>query len=125
MKKFKLVIRIVLIVYILLTILITIYYEDLINHGFLIWKKGMFSFLANMMVWGLIGGILILIEFSMENLKILSLKRKLNAKEAEVIQLKAQLYDQSTKSKELDAKSESDSPASVSETSESPGKDNT
>lgn len=73
------------------------------------------------MVWGFIGGILILIEFSFENLKILSLSRKLNAKEAEVIQLKAQLYDQQKSDTASEASSDRANLPVVEETKGSQG----
>ncbi len=94
MKKFRLIIRVVFIVFIVLSILIGANDEKLIKEGFsFLWSKGVFTFYENMKTWGLIGLIIITIQFTLEYIQIISLKRKLSAKEGEVLQLKAQLYD--------------------------------
>ncbi|MDA0194062.1 MAG: hypothetical protein O2887_03520 [Bacteroidetes bacterium] len=94
MKKFKLVVRIVFVLYISLSVLIGYNDEILIKEGFSIfWDRGIFNFYENMKYWGLFGIILIVLEFSMENLLIYRLKKENNVKEAEIIKLKAQMFD--------------------------------
>lgn len=109
MKRFRLIIRIIFVLYIGLTILIGANDETLIKEGFyFLWNKGVFTFYENMKTWGLVGMIIIIIQFSLENIQLISLKSKLSAKESEVLQLKAQLYDnQGTPAPDAQLQSES------------------
>ncbi len=94
MKKVKLVVRIIFVLYISLSVLIGYNDEILIKEGFSGFSGAdIFNFYENMKYWGLVGIILIILEFSMENLVIYRLKKENNAKEAEIIKLKAQMFD--------------------------------
>ena len=108
MKKFRLIIRIAFLLFIVLSILIGANDEKLIKEGFsFLWNKGVFTFYENMKTWGLIGLVIITIQFTLEYIQIISLKSKLSGKEGEVLQLKAQLYDkQSNETSSVDAQNE-------------------
>ncbi len=94
MKKFRLIVRIAFLVYIALTVLIGANNETLTTKGFyFLWSKGYFTFYDNMKTWGLIGFIIIVVQFVLENLQIMNLKSSLKDSELEVLQLKAQLFD--------------------------------
>ncbi|MEQ9424372.1 MAG: hypothetical protein RJQ09_08155 [Cyclobacteriaceae bacterium] len=97
MKKAKLVIRSIFLLYIVLSIVIGINDEKLIKEGFgFLWDKGIFNFYENMKLWGLFGFGIILIEFAIENIQIFRLKKELHSKETEIIKLKAQMFDLQT-----------------------------
>jgi len=81
--------------YIVLSIVIGMNDNVLIKEGFyFFWKKGVYTFYQNMKTWGLIGLIIISIQFIVDNIQILGLKRKVNSKNEEIVQLKAKLFDQ-------------------------------
>ena len=81
--------------YIVLSILIGMNDNILIKEGFyFFWKKGVYTFYQNMKTWGLIGLIIISIQFIVDNIQILGLKRKVNSRNEEIVQLKAKLFDQ-------------------------------
>lgn len=105
MKKFRLVIRIAFLVYIALTVLIGANDETLIKEGFyFLWPKGIFTFYENMKTWGLIGFIIIVVQFALENLLIMNLKSSLKKREGEVLQLKAQFFDKESSESSVSAK---------------------
>ena len=99
MKKFRLVIRITFVLFIGLSLLIGFNDEKLIKEGFyFFWGKGVFTFYENMKTWGLIGFIIILTQFTLENIQLISLKGKVKAQEDEILQLKAKLFDEQKES---------------------------
>jgi len=87
-------IRLVFFIYVFLTILIAMYWELLANEGFLIWERGFVKFIDQLMIWLIVGGVVIISNFLMENIKSFRLETKLDKKEDEILKLKAQLSDQ-------------------------------
>ncbi len=86
-NKVALVILVAYFIYTLVTILVNLYLEEMIN-------MGVYTFFKFIITWGVVGLVVVSLRFIVDFNRIAGLKRNLKTSEDEVVHLKARLYDQ-------------------------------
>jgi len=96
MKKLKLVLYIIVIIYVIATVLLVINQDVVIN------RFGFGDSINYLIIWLLVGLCLFIAEFALQTIHVGKLKKEINRLEKDNLNLKAKLFDQEEERKEVD-----------------------
>ena len=96
MKRFKTFFYIVYFLFLIVTVFFVFYYDYLFD------RFGMMSFVNFLQFWALLGMVIFLTEWIVENIHIKRLKSRIAKLEKDNLNLKAKLFDQEEEKREID-----------------------